>query len=161
MRYEGIKIKITARSLFYLFSLCLCVFVVLFSLLPNTSAQNSFITIRDRFPVVNEGNKITLIVIDGNGQPVSDLSFQSGSPEIASVDQAGVVSGVRQGFATITASKGDSSDSVTVAVTRINRTQGARVQGDIKVDTAGRIYISDPQGNVILRKDNFNATANL
>jgi hypothetical protein len=66
--------------------------------------QTSSIKIKQRNPVVNEGNQIKLSVIDGNGQPVNGAFWQSGSPDIAQVDpNTGEVQGMKQGFATITA----------------------------------------------------------
>src|SRR2546430_1938292 len=57
-------------------------------------------------PVVNEGNTIPLMVVDGSGNKVTDVSYSSGSPEVVMVNaQSGMVKGVLQGFATITAKR--------------------------------------------------------
>jgi sugar lactone lactonase YvrE len=117
-------------------------------------SQSTSIRIREQNPVVNENNQITLTAIDGSGNQVSDVSFESGSPDIAAVDpKTGIVRGMQRGFATVTARRGNESSSVFVAVARLESGRGARVSGDTKTDTGGRIYISDPSGNVILRKN--------
>src|SRR5438876_12218355 len=108
--------------------------VKIISYSPAIALQSSSFRITNRLPVVNEGGQITLTVVDNFGNPVTGLTFQSGSPEVATVDQTGTVFGVMQGFATITASNGSFTDSVTVVVTRLSKTQGARIQGDIKVE---------------------------
>jgi sugar lactone lactonase YvrE len=114
-------------------------------------------------PVVNERGTIALSVVDANGQPVSgDLTFESGSPDVATVDpRTGVVAGKERGFTTITVRRGNDSASAFVCVTRITSSGGANVPGDTKADTGGRVYISDPNSNVILRKDSFTTVANL
>src|SRR5688572_2408265 len=72
-------------------------------------------------PVVNEGNQLQLQVIDSSGQPATGTTFQSGSPDIASVDAVtGMVGGIQQGFATITARRGNDSISEFVVVTRVS-----------------------------------------
>src|SRR5262245_25987840 len=56
----------------------------------------------DPNPVVNEKGQIQLNVVDEAGQRVSDASFSSGSPEVATVDpNTGMVIGKEQGFTTI------------------------------------------------------------
>lgn len=108
----------------------------------------------DPNPVVNENNQIALTVFDSNGQKItSGLSFQSDSSDIASVDSQGVVSGKQQGFATITASKGTDSVSITVVVARVTKGKGKKVPGNTALDTSGAIYLSNPPGNVILKRD--------
>lgn len=105
-------------------------------------------------PVVNEGNQITVMVSDMNGQALSGVTFESGSPEIASVDPStGVVMGVAQGFATVTARMGGNSVSTFVTVARVSSSQGAQVTGETVVDSEGAIYLSDPTTNVIFRKN--------
>jgi sugar lactone lactonase YvrE len=114
-------------------------------------------------PVVNEGNKIALMVVDNNNRPVTDVTFRSGSPDIADVDGAtGVVQGRKQGFATITAlRRNGESVSEFIVVSKVEKTIGERVPGGMAQDTSSRIYISDPQNNVILRKDGFSSPVNI
>src|SRR5436190_2173763 len=78
--------------------------LLLFQLIIPTTAslQSGNLRIREKNPVVNEGNQITLTAIDAGGQPVSGVTWESGSPDIAGVDsQSGMVRGVLQGFATV------------------------------------------------------------
>src|SRR5438046_1137360 len=63
---------------------------------------SSNLRIKEQNPVVNEGKQITLTAVDANGQPVTDVTWESGSPEVASVNsQQGVVTGTQRGFSTI------------------------------------------------------------
>ncbi|KAF0249065.1 MAG: NHL repeat containing protein, partial [bacterium] len=118
----------------------------------NTFSINDFIKIKQRNPVVNEGNQIVLSVINPSGQQVSDITWTSGSPDIATVDKgSGQVQGVKQGSATITAHKGSESTSVFVVVARVGKGKRGQVSGDTKTDTSGHLYISDPKKNIILR----------
>jgi sugar lactone lactonase YvrE len=114
-------------------------------------------------PVVNVGRQTALSVIDSDGRPVTDVSFQSGSPDVASIDpNTGTATGNMQGFATITARRADGETiSTFLTVVRVRSGTGARVRGDMAQDTGNRIYISDPQNNVILRKDSFEAAASV
>src|ERR1051326_3073775 len=66
----------------------------------------------DANPVVNEANQIKVSVVDANGMPVSGVTFETDSPDIATIDSSGNVTGVQQGYATITARtpKGDTSN---------------------------------------------------
>src|SRR5437870_7390524 len=51
----------------------------------------------DPNPVMNENKRIQLIAVDINGKPLTDATFQSGSPDIAQVDpQTGMVIGIQQ-----------------------------------------------------------------
>src|SRR5438876_2343071 len=70
------------------------------------SLQSPSLQIKERNPVVNEGNQIRLTAIDSNGQPVPGVTFESGSPDIVSVNSQGMVTGIKQGFATVTAREG-------------------------------------------------------
>lgn len=129
-------------------------------MLSVVSRQNSAILIRERNPVVNEGNEISLSAIDFSGQPVTGVTWESGSPDIASVaPQTGRVTGVQQGFATITARRGTDSVSIFVVVTRVGKGAGVKIQGDTRTDSTGRVYLSDPLGNVIFRKPSLTAAA--
>src|SRR5262245_53945590 len=156
MRIEKIEIKITTRSLFYFSSLCLCAFVV-FSLLPNTRAQNSLKLVGpngENVPVVNEGNQIKLLVMDSNGSPITEgISFESGSPDVAAVDAQGMVKGNRFGFATITARRGSESVSAFVVVARVRGSSGAMIMGQSEKDSSGALYLSDPVNHIIRKKE--------
>ncbi|MEW6730832.1 MAG: Ig-like domain-containing protein [Acidobacteriota bacterium] len=125
-------------------------------LTPPTSTETSSanFVIKQRNPVVNEGNHIKLSAIDLNGQPAEGVGWESGSPDIARVNpRTGEVEGVKKGFATITARRGNESVSVFVVVAKIGRGKGAKVPGDTKIDGRGALYISNPDKHVILRAD--------
>src|ERR1044071_6380923 len=103
-------------------------------------------------PVVNERNMIPLMVMDGSGNKITDVTYSSGSPEVATVDaQSGMVKGVMQGFATITAKRanGDTT-SAFVVVARVGSGKGMKVMGTNKTDnTSQAIYLSDPSRNIV------------
>ncbi|MBI4749960.1 MAG: IPT/TIG domain-containing protein [Acidobacteria bacterium] len=118
----------------------------------STQADTASIKIKQRNPVVNEGNKIRLTAIDGQGSPLSGVRWVSGSPEIAQVDSlTGEVQGLERGFATITAVDGSMTASVFVVVARIDQGKGENVPGDVKTDLNGQLYLSNPQQNVIMK----------
>jgi sugar lactone lactonase YvrE len=112
----------------------------------------------DPNPVVNEASQLKLTVLDNNNNPITqNLRFESDSPEIATIDQTGMVTGLQQGYATITVQSPIATVSNFVAVARVNKAKGRKVLGDTKVGSDGSIYISDPNNHVILKKDNSNA----
>ncbi|MBX7220725.1 MAG: Ig-like domain-containing protein [Blastocatellia bacterium] len=113
--------------------------------------QSGGLLIKQKNPVVNEGNRIRLAALDAAGNPAEAVRWVSGSPDIAQVDTlTGEISGVKQGFSTITAQRGGESASVFVVVARVRKGPGETVPGDTKADASGRIYLSNPQQNVIL-----------
>lgn len=120
----------------------------------NTKNTSQNLLIKQRNPVVNEGNEIVLTAIDSTGKPANEIVWSSGSPDIAQVDpRTGQVTGVKQGFATITANRGGESISTFVVVTKLRKGRGERVPGDSKIDNSGKLYISNPRENVILVAD--------
>lgn len=124
--------------------------------------QQSSIQIKERNPVVNEGNKITLSVIDSRGNSIRDgIAWVSGSPDIAQVNPAnGEISGIKSGFATISAIRNGESFSVFLTVAKVRGTGGASVSGDTKSDVMGSVYISNPAQHVILKVEGgINAVA--
>ncbi len=112
----------------------------------------------DTNPVVNETNQIQLTAMD-NGSPVTGVTFESGSPDIASIDEKGMVSGKVQGYATVTAHRGSDSVSIFVTVAKVNGNKGKQVTGDTKVDSSGAIYISDPTNHIIFKQESSSADA--
>ncbi|MBK7994595.1 MAG: IPT/TIG domain-containing protein [Blastocatellia bacterium] len=153
------------KKLFFISLLLITSFISLassdFSLTTNTknfftskAAENPF-RIKQRNPVVNEGNRIILTTVDNDGNNASEgTTWQSGSPDIAQVNPTtGEVFGIKSGFATITAQRGGATSSVFVAVAKIKKVKGAKVPGDTKLDSQGGVYISNPLQNVILRAD--------
>lgn len=122
-----------------------------FNTLANTNLQNN-IKIKQRNPVVNEGNRIFLTATDLSDQNLSGVLWQSGSPDIAQVDpNSGEVRGVKQGFATITAKQGSNSISTFVTVARVRKNNGVIVPGDTKTDSNGQLYLSNPKQHVIMK----------
>ncbi|MBI4852662.1 MAG: SMP-30/gluconolactonase/LRE family protein [Acidobacteria bacterium] len=113
----------------------------------------------DTNPVVNETNQIQLTAMDNSGNTVTDVTFESGSPDIASIDEKGMVVGKAQGYATVTARKGSDSVSIFVTVAKVNGNKGKQVTGDTKVDSSGAIYISDPTSHVIFKQESSSADA--
>lgn len=145
----------------YCLSVIVTVMAIALWVLPATRAgQSGGINIRERNPVVNEGNTIRLTAVNSADQPLDGVTFESGSPEVARVDaQTGAITGLQRGYATVTARRGTDSVSVFVVVTRVENGQGVRVPGDTERDMSGRFYITNPVDNVVLRKENINAPA--
>lgn len=104
-------------------------------------------------PVVNERGKIRLRVIDESGATVSVSSFSTGSPSVARVTRKGVLKGKLFGFATITAATALGEVKTTAVVARVTRRHGAQGDGDSKSDSAGRVYLTSPDEQVIYRSD--------
>ncbi|MCS6884735.1 MAG: IPT/TIG domain-containing protein [Acidobacteriota bacterium] len=120
----------------------------------KVAPEQAGVKFKDEFPVVNEGNKLRLSIVDSNGQTVPGYTFESGSPEIASVDPAtGEVTGVAQGYATITARSGSTSISTFVTVTKVENAATVQVTGASATDRSAVVYLTDPINHVILRKD--------
>src|ERR1044071_2434074 len=83
--------------------------------------QSSNLTIlgpqKEKNLVVNEDGNLGLTVIDADGKVVTDVTFESGSPDIAAINsQTGMMTGRQRGFATITARRGNESVSTFVGV---------------------------------------------
>src|ERR1051326_1911307 len=155
--------NLPTSKLLYLFGLLICAFcltpeVALLNSAPTTPAASGGLKIlglnNDPNPVVNDNKQIMLTVVDANGNPVtSGLTFQSDSPDIATVDASGKLSGIKKGYATITASMaGGSSGSVTVMVVNVMKNGGSMSSGKTGIDMSGAVYISDPVKHVILRE---------
>ncbi len=121
----------------------------------SKASTNNF-KIKQRNPVVNEGNRIQLSVVSKDGKNITEgIMWRSGSPDIAAINATtGEVFGLKSGFATITASRGDESFSVFVVVAKVRKVNGTSVPGDTKTDNKGSVYISNPLQNVILKADN-------
>ncbi len=126
------------------------------SLTQVSKASTNNFKIKQRNPVVNEGNRIQLSVVSKDGKNITEgIMWRSGSPDIAAINATtGEVFGLKSGFATITASRGDESFSVFVVVAKVRKVNGTSVPGDTKTDNKGSVYISNPLQNVILKADN-------
>ncbi|MBL8196691.1 MAG: Ig-like domain-containing protein, partial [Blastocatellia bacterium] len=114
---------------------------------------------QDANPVVNENNQIQLTATDSSGNTLTDVTFESGSPDVASIDSQGMVSGKVQGYATVTARRGNESISIFVTVAKVDSTKGKQASGDTKVDSSGAIYISDPTNHIIFKRESADADA--
>lgn len=108
----------------------------------------------DPNPVVNKSGQIKVIVLDGNNQPVSSaITYESDSPDIATVDQNGMVRGLQAGYATITARTPQAAVSNFIVVTQVNSAKGKKSFGQASTSSSGDIYISDPINHIILRSN--------
>ena len=126
-----------------------------FNIISKATGQST-LRIKQRNPVVNEGNRIKLSVIDNNGNTINDgVMWQSGRPDIATIElTTGEILGVKSGFATITATQNGQSFSVFLTVSKVRKANGSKVPGDNKTDNAGSLYISSPTQNIILKAEN-------
>jgi len=126
----------------------------LFSL-GSKAAEQEF-RIKQKNPVVNEGNRIILTTVDKTGTNInSGVTWASGNQDVALVNPTtGEVTARKTGFATITARRGEETSSIFLVVARVRKANGAKVPGDTKTDSSGSIYISNPIQNVILKADN-------
>lgn len=111
--------------------------------------------------VVNEGQTLSLtaIVRDEAGQPIPDavVTWESDSPEIATVDTTGRIQGIERGFATITArsenTTRNASASVTLSVVRVesNSSGTSSTTGSVTLDSSNRVYQTDLVRQVVRR----------
>jgi len=130
-----------------------------------TAATGQSMRIATPDPVVNEGQSasISAQVLDANGNVISGAPVSyaqpAGSEDIISVNPTtGQVTGRKRGFVTITATSGNLSTSVTVAVVKVEDGRdgtGGAGPGEIKTDLAGRIYQTDVTRHII-RRGSFN-----
>ncbi len=104
-------------------------------------------------PVVNERKKLKLRVVDETGADVAVTAWRTGSPAVAKVTKKGVLKGRLYGFATVTAVTGRGEAATTAVVARVTRRHGSMGDGDTKSDSAGRIYLTSPDEQVIYRSD--------
>lgn len=130
----------------------------------NPLQQSPTLTIvgtnKDPNPVVNVGNKTQLSAIDANGQVASDVTFSSDSLDVATIDaKTGLVTGVKEGFATITAQKGSINAKAFVVVAKVDSGKGKKTSGNVVVDSNGAIYLSNPLTHTILKRDKPNSNA--
>src|SRR5262249_30076127 len=103
-------------------------------------------------------NFIQLTAVDAGDRVIPDVTWESGSPDIAMVDPTtGKIKGVKRGFATITARKGADSVSTFLGVALVESNKGVRVPGGTKSDREADFYISEPLKNVIMKKAGFAA----
>lgn len=108
-------------------------------------------------PVVNQGNMLTLKVVDASGQAVTGFTIESGSPDIVSVVNAsqGIIMGNKTGYATVTVRKGSDVSSSFVIVTQVGKGKGAKVLGQSDQDITGTTYLADPVKNQIFKVEDI------
>ena len=103
-------------------------------------------------PVVNEGGRVALRVVDGSGNPVSASSWSSDNRSVGKVKRTnGLLRGKTFGFATVTAQTSQGPVSGFVVCARLRRQNGAMTQGDTKTDTGGNVYLSSPVRHVLYK----------
>ncbi|MBI4854996.1 MAG: Ig-like domain-containing protein [Acidobacteria bacterium] len=108
----------------------------------------------DPNPVVNKNNQLKVTVVDANNQPISsNVTYESDSPDIATVDLNGMVKGIQAGYATITAQTPQGVVSNFVVVTQVNGAKAKKSFGQASTSNSGDIYISDPINHVILKSN--------
>jgi sugar lactone lactonase YvrE len=108
----------------------------------------------DPNPVVNKNNQIKVTVLDANNQPISStVTYESDSPDIATVDADGMVRGLQAGYATVTARTPQGVVSNFVVVTQVGSAKGKKAFGQASTSSNGDIYISDPLNHVILKSN--------
>lgn len=108
-------------------------------------------------PVVNQGNMLTLKVVDASGKAVTGFTIESGSPDIVSVVNAsqGIIMGNKTGYATVTVRKGSDVSSSFVIVTQVGKGKGAKVLGQADQDISGATYLADPIKNQIFKVEDI------
>lgn len=85
----------------------------------------------DRYTVVETGDAISLSAIVKPAQCTQKVNWSSSDTSILTVDSKGRVTGVREGTATVTASAGSLSDSISVKVKRskTHDSKSVRIEG--------------------------------
>ncbi len=114
---------------------------------------------------VNEGNTIRLspMALDERGDPIdaAQFDFQSLSPEIATVDQSGLVTALRPGFSTVIVSLGDLVATGTLTVVRASGGGAGFEVSGLTQDSAGHVYLADAGRHAVLRAESLGAAPNL
>ncbi len=103
---------------------------------------------------VNAGNdlRLTPLVVDSEGTVRDDFefTFSSISPEVASVNSSGRITGSQRGFSTLTVSAGGVVTTVTITVVEVASGGGAIGVTGIDQDQAGRVYLADTRAHTVL-----------
>ncbi|MBI4748928.1 MAG: IPT/TIG domain-containing protein [Acidobacteria bacterium] len=117
-------------------------------------SQNSIVINEPASLAVNTGGTIriraSVVDLAGNPVPNAQVAFQSETPEVATVDSTGTVTGKVSGAATLLLSSSDTTRRVVVAVSQVINTvpSGIFGDGDIKVN-AGTVYASDLRNHLM------------
>ncbi|MBX7221190.1 MAG: IPT/TIG domain-containing protein [Blastocatellia bacterium] len=122
----------------------------------SVGSQNSINVTQPAMPVVNTQStaQIRATVVDKDGKPISNaaITYTSETPNLATVDNTGLVRGVAAGAATIRLTSSGTQRRVTFAVTQIIDAVSSGIfgDGDIKVDgTTGTVYASDLKNHTL------------
>ncbi|MBI4750479.1 MAG: IPT/TIG domain-containing protein [Acidobacteria bacterium] len=104
--------------------------------------------------VVNVGDTVSLQaqVLDAQGVPLPNevISYSTLTPDQATVDQTGIVTGVQTGAATIRLTSGEAIRDLVITVTDVASIPSGIVgDGDIKVDSQNRVYATDLRRHII------------
>lgn len=102
-------------------------------------------------PVVNEGGRIRLSVVDEAGVEVPVERWSSDSPEVARVTGRGLMKGRLFGYATIAATTSRGEVSASAIVVRVAPSAGNGSRGDTEPDATGAVYLSSPDDHVVWR----------
>jgi hypothetical protein len=114
-----------------------------------------------RHPLVTGGRyKLNATARSANGDPRSDseISWKSDNRRVASVDAAGVVTGVAPGKATITAASGSGKGTVAVTVTKSTLTGLSIETGTTKVRTGDVVRLNARAKGANGQFDNFSVS---
>lgn len=111
---------------------------------------------------VNQGNALALspVIIDsaGNSRDDFNLTFNSISSDVASVDGLGIVRGLAPGFSTLSMSSASGAvTSVTITVTSVSPgVSGFQITG-LAQDLARRIYLANTNNHTVLRSQDISS----
>lgn len=113
--------------------------------------------------LVREGEALQLRpgVVDTEGNPRDDfaVAYSSLDEVAATVNNYGLVIGRTKGFSTLTIRSGDRSLQGLITVVRVRQAAEWRDAVGVVQDLAGRVYLSNPLQNVILRADSLDSLA--
>ena len=126
---------------------------------PGNVAQPGGILVNPLSPspsevIVNQGEMLGLspLVIDDQGVARDDFSFtfDSVTPAIASVDEAGNVQGLEAGFSTLTVTTGEILETATITVAAVSDgLAGFEITG-VAQDLSSQLYVSNSKDHTIL-----------
>ncbi len=102
-------------------------------------------------PVVNEGGRVRLSVVDEAGVEVPVERWSSDSPEVARVTGRGLMKGRLFGYATIAATTSRGQVTQSAIVVRVAPSAGNGSRGDTEPDATGAVYLSSPDDHVVWR----------
>lgn len=102
-------------------------------------------------PVVNEGGRVRLSVVDEAGVEVPVERWSSDSPEVARVTGRGLMKGRLFGYATVAATTSRGQVTQSAIVVRVAPSAGNGSRGDTEPDATGAVYLSSPDDHVVWR----------